>query len=79
MGGPSPVAAVELKPGVTYKFTPSLAVWIIGGERQEWEVQDAPVQGARDAALVEFNGVFNTALVLEQNNGHFQVSYNVDI
>lgn len=76
--GPVPVAAVELKPGVTYTVSPSLAVWVLGGESNEGDVQEAPVPGARDAALVEFSGESNTAVVQERNNGTFDVRYRVD-
>ncbi|KAE8452724.1 hypothetical protein EG329_013983 [Mollisiaceae sp. DMI_Dod_QoI] len=74
---PVPVAAIELKPGVTYTLSPSLAVWVLGGVSSVGDIQDAPIPGARDAALVEFSGAFNTAIVRERNNGTFQVEYRV--
>jgi len=78
IGGPVPVAALELKPGVTYTLVPSLAVWVRGGESSVGDIQEAPVKGARDAALVEFSGAFNTAIVREKNDGTFQMEYSVN-
>ena len=87
VAGPVPVAAVELKPGVTYTFSPNLALWVRGansgvGQGEgvgEGEVAAAaPAPGARDAALVLFEGAFNAAVVRERNNGTLSVEYRVE-
>ncbi|OAA57621.1 hypothetical protein SPI_07280 [Niveomyces insectorum RCEF 264] len=74
-GTPAPTAAVELKPGVQYVFTPKPAVYVMAGSVAEGRVIDVPANTATNFAKVEFRGNQREATVVEQSDGKFVVQY----
>lgn len=72
-GDVAPVAVVELKANVTYKFTPKTAVFVKATNLAPGVVNN--FAAAKDDAKVEFRGLNSHAIVTEQNNGKFTITY----
>lgn len=70
----APVAAVELKPGAQYTFTPDASVYVTGERAAEGRVVDFPSTDDK-FAKVEFRGSQTQAIVTEQADGDFVIQY----
>lgn len=76
---PVPVAAVELKPGADYFFTPSETVFVRATNLEPGLIHTFHNANDENVAKVVFRGTHTQAVVTELSNGTFTVTYRCTV